>query len=508
MEVQYHKLWKQRRDMVIKKAVLARTAEISAAIIMLKDKIKKRIFFTAFFAIYMFEYMVTLTFIDRRNIGVSDPSWQLALHYIDYVLVAAGFIFFALLRKIFQDEKMRIRLLVIPNLVYFLSVIALYFIQSVIAYSIMAMLAAFSLGVLGGMVYFCMSLALSQTSYMGKVMAVSASAAVLLQYLLQEHLNMMFGIPVVLALGFSTTLWLAVRKPWAWLGEACLPYEKESSELRKDIRRKLLILSVTVIALSVIGTFYDTQMMRLNVQTNYQEFDYYSWPRLLIIVGYVLIGFIGDIKKQKYVPIATLCVALFAVFNPILLGDLEDYYFNMCLYYTCLGANIAYYNLMFWNIAQKTGQPELWAGMGRVISGLADCVLAAACIADLPLNIIIGIDVLMFIVLVISLAAGGYLLIGHKTEKLEHGMGPEGELALTPQQQLKLYATRCSLTPRETEVLEKLLTTEDSVQEIADSLFISRRMLQRYIASIYEKTETKTRIGLFQSYAGFGKKEK
>lgn len=59
------------------------------------------------------------------------------------------------------------------------------------------------------------------------------------------------------------------------------------------------------------------------------------------------------------------------------------------------------------------------------------------------------------------------------------------------------------MTPRETEVLEKLLTTEDGVQEIADSLYISRRMVQRYISSIYEKTETKTRLGLFQSYMNF-----
>ena len=123
---------------------------------LIKHKIKKHklIFLIAFFAIYMFEYMVTLTFIDQRNIGVSNSSWQLALHYLDYVLVAAGFVSFALLRKIFKGEKGRIRLLVIPNLVYFISVIVLYFMHSVIGYSIMAMLAAFSLGILGGMVYF------------------------------------------------------------------------------------------------------------------------------------------------------------------------------------------------------------------------------------------------------------------------------------------------------------------------------------------------------------------
>ena len=119
---------------------------------LIKHKIKKHklIFLIAFFAIYMFEYMVTLTFIDQRNIGVSNSSWQLALHYLDYVLVAAGFVSFALLRKIFKGEKGRIRLLVIPNLVYFISVIVLCFMHSVIGYSIMAMLAAFSLGILGG----------------------------------------------------------------------------------------------------------------------------------------------------------------------------------------------------------------------------------------------------------------------------------------------------------------------------------------------------------------------
>ena len=80
---------------------------------------------------------------------------------------------------------------------------------------------------------------------------------------------------------------------------------------------------------------------------------------------------------------------------------------------------------------------------------------------------------------------------------------PAPTAALTPQERLKLYAQRCALTPRETEVLEMLLTTDDDLQRIADSLYISRRMVQRYVSSIYEKTETKTRLGLFQSYMKF-----
>ncbi|MBR1856190.1 MAG: HTH domain-containing protein, partial [Oribacterium sp.] len=55
-------------------------------------------------------------------------------------------------------------------------------------------------------------------------------------------------------------------------------------------------------------------------------------------------------------------------------------------------------------------------------------------------------------------------------------------------------------TSREQEVFEKLIFTEDSGQEIADALFISRRVLQRHVAAIYEKTGTKSRVGLFRIY--------
>lgn len=73
---------------------------------------------------------------------------------------------------------------------------------------------------------------------------------------------------------------------------------------------------------------------------------------------------------------------------------------------------------------------------------------------------------------------------------------------------MQRFAESFSLTPRETEVLERLLSTEDGVQEIADSLFISRRVLQRYIASVYEKTGTKSRIGLFQIFTKYISEQK
>ena len=85
----------------------------------------------------------------------------------------------------------------------------------------------------------------------------------------------------------------------------------------------------------------------------------------------------------------------------------------------------------------------------------------------------------------------------------ERGGEDYGRKESPPREKLALYAQSRALTPRETEVLERLLTTEEDLQGIADSMYISRRMVQRYVSSIYEKTETKTRLGLFQSYISF-----
>lgn len=68
---------------------------------------------------------------------------------------------------------------------------------------------------------------------------------------------------------------------------------------------------------------------------------------------------------------------------------------------------------------------------------------------------------------------------------------------------LRFFSEHFGLTSREAEVFERLVTSEAGVQEIADELYISRRNLQRHIASVYEKTNTKSRIGLFQCYARF-----
>lgn len=447
---------------------------------------------SALFAIYMFEYMVTLTFIDQRSADIMGPAWQLYLHYIDYALVALGFVSFALLRRIPEHFTLRRTLLLLPSVAYGCTMLLLFLMQNAAAFSAAAMGAAYFLGLLGGMVYFCMAAALADSPRAGRVMALGASGAVLLQYLLQEYWHIAAGIPVALALGFCAAVYLTVRRPWEWLTQDCLPYEAPKPETARAMTGTLIRLCLNALCLYALGTIYDRQMMLLNVQSGYEDYNLYAWPRLFTIAGYLLVGFLSDAGRGRLLSVATLCTALVALLNPALFGDPAYYTTNMCLFYLHLGASLSYYNLAFWRIAPRTGWPELWAGMGRIATNLFSALLTLTPVSHLSMPAAIGVDAVLFGVLVVSMTVRGELTVARPA--------PPEAPEQTQEQKLHAYCRRCAFTPREAEVFERLITTDDDLQGIADSLYISRRMVQRYVSSIYEKTETKTRLGLFQSY--------
>src|SRR5699024_8033337 len=70
----------------------------------------------------------------------------------------------------------------------------------------------------------------------------------------------------------------------------------------------------------------------------------------------------------------------------------------------------------------------------------------------------------------------------------------------TPKEKFSSFASLFSLTDREQDVLQYLLVSDSSVQDIAQQMAISRPVLYRHISSLNEKTGTKSRIGLLQFY--------
>lgn len=62
------------------------------------------------------------------------------------------------------------------------------------------------------------------------------------------------------------------------------------------------------------------------------------------------------------------------------------------------------------------------------------------------------------------------------------------------------YGEANDLTPRECEILAELLVSDDSMQEIAGRLYLSRSTLYRHIATMNKKTGTSSRAGLLKAF--------
>ncbi len=66
----------------------------------------------------------------------------------------------------------------------------------------------------------------------------------------------------------------------------------------------------------------------------------------------------------------------------------------------------------------------------------------------------------------------------------------------TPEERCAAFAERYQLTPREAEILAAVTADDRPLKQVATDLGVSMRTVQRHLTSLYNKTETQTRIGL------------
>ena len=77
----------------------------------------------------------------------------------------------------------------------------------------------------------------------------------------------------------------------------------------------------------------------------------------------------------------------------------------------------------------------------------------------------------------------------------------------TLDERLDTFAVAFELTQRERDILEALVASRESVQDIAATLFLSRSTLYRHIASINKKTGASSRVALINFFWSWAPKD-
>lgn len=355
-----------------------------------------------------------------------------------------------------------------------------------------------ALGYLGAAVHHGFSLVSYESEVSGRALGIGMGVASLLEYLV-ETLGMtptVFMVCVVLSA--LAILWLDGRPARRWLYD-CRPSPQQVSGVSK---RSIVLLAVAAAAMTLDYGLLDGVLV-----WNYANGNILSTglSKIAYSLSLPFVGVLFDLKKGRLRSLITIC-AMFLVAAAVPAAETPEGMPAATFIAGIYGSfYLMYLSASFMRAAPKTSCPEIVASMGRVISclvGALGALFARFLFESLGVVVTVTLSCLLsvvcLLVLVRDIAWGITENLDEKKE--EAGENPIQAPPPSREEALVLYAEKIGLTAREGEVYTALLTTDLGVQEIADGLFVSRRVAQRHISAIYEKAGVTTRVGLYREF--------
>lgn len=435
------------------------------------------------FGLHFFIFLLTESLINERAAVIFGAANVNYIYAIGLLFTALGYLLFSYVK----DHIIK-QFTIILGVVAFLAIMCGLNITSISLFLIFNYTALLSLGYIGGFVHYTNSLHLNEKNY-SLYLSISAMLGVIAQYIAQNT-------------GLSNAMYVVVIELGLLL-IYIIPFSaKTTSDRESDNNKfssttncfpKVFIYIIAVAIMSIILGFQDSIIVFKNATGSFQLFSYI---RLFYALGLVLAGCISNIRNRIYLPLASGCAMFLSVLSMSFLSNSEA----LCnvsvgiMYFYC-GFYVMFMTIMFMELALCKDNPRMFSGLGRIVRSISTCiiVLITTYFSDyIGEHVYTVLSCLLSITLLIIMALSGILL----PNDLLVSNVPLRVNYTCISERLTEICNIYLLTQKEGEVLTKLITTELGVQEIADEMCVSRRVLQRHISSIYKKTDTKTRAGL------------
>lgn len=448
------------------------------------------------FALCFFAFQLAEFTVNDKAVGLIGTSAVNTVYSIGIACTAVGFLSFSLVRKLFQKDSVRRVLICLVGAFSIFFTVQLLFVKTQFLFLSSSFLLLLTLGHISGCVYYNSAMLFDGKEYTGRIIGVGMGCAVVMQYVVQNLFVTDAAFLLSMVFSVAVLLYIIIKPSHDWILENPLPY---SSENKTDYKTATILVASVIIMSLIIGLI-DGVVVSKHAQG---ELSVSSNARLFYAASLIAAGFISDINNRKYFALSTVCTMFFSTISTAFMANSATFFMGTAAMYIYSGFYVMFLTLSFIDFAPKTKAPTLWAGMGRICRSFVISFTAVPVVYIFEYfgsaSLVMGSCVLSIAVLLILLKDIISAMYAQKDTA-------ENNDTISNEKALNLYCEYYGFTPRETEVFEKLIVTENGNQEIADELFISRRVLQRHVASIYEKTGTKNRIGLYQSYWDFTSK--
>lgn len=381
------------------------------------------------------------------------------------------------------------------------AVLCLFFMEKSGAYGMtlfLGMAVLFILGCLGSETYAVCMKTLETRNSLARQVGISYAFGILLQFINNNLVNKEWVEAAVLSVFLLVLVGCLVKAEQTAENSECrkIPEETEENSAGKMPKERLAgILLIVLVAL--MTCIFSTLDNIVTLQHAAGKADIGQWPRMLLACSGLVSGFLFDYKKRAFMNtimysvmmLSTLCVAILQLGGSFLIG--------LIVFYLSSGFFVVFFTASFMEISEYMKMPPLWAGMGRAVNNLSAAVIAGASLALMgSQNNITEIVVALVLFVAVSGTMAAYMAVKKEMEERELQAGDDA----SQKSAFERFSQAYGFTQREIEVLDLLVNTEKNIQEIAETLYISRRTCQRHITAIYEKAGVKSRMGLYQVY--------
>lgn len=399
------------------------------------------------------------------------------------------------------------------------------------------LVACCALGYCGSTAHANFARRFAKSPCLARAAALSYAAGILVQVL--NHMVMPAGIPqqlVLIACAIAQVGLLHGARRAKLRDEAAPEFEAEVAELSVDASEygtkwqeapeakaafRAAVVRLTVATACLTGVF---AALNAGLTTSHAAgaIDLGDWPRLLLILSALAAGVLYDLRGRSYMNIIMTCAAMLSTLSFfVLITDANggNVLAATMIFYLGSGFFVVFLTAKFAAVSMYARWAYLWPCMGRVINNICTLLVTAPAVAIISSQnvlLAVGAVLVLFVGIAISLlgqfgqgtdgsASHGGLAFAvddlgesHAPERADTVPMEAPELSFD--ERLEGFVAAFDLTKRERDVLEALVVSDDSVQDVAASLFLSRSTLYRHIASINKKTGAASRVALINYF--------
>lgn len=439
-------------------------------------------------AIFTFIFLgIEYLFVDMISLLVSENTVVLSQNYV-LGTSCLGFVLYPVYNRYFKGLSRRICIGISAIIIVALITI-IYLHPTYLITLITGLILFLFLGGLGGVTSYKAICILPDQKYLARCVGISYMIGIILQFINNNFVSLPLLESIVLDIFMGILMFILTTIP------NTLNHHLDVSKVKKERQICGGLLILLVFMMSCVFSTLDNAVTFLHAtgEVNIEEF-----PRVLLALSGLLGGIIFDFKDRRFMSMIMYCVMLLSTICIVVLKYSESLLIGLLIFYMISGFFVVFFTASFMEIASYMKFPDLWSGLGRAVNNLAAVILSRSSLVLINSqgNLMVVVLVICLFVIV-TIIASTYSL---QRKVLIEKLGESKIVLLSKEEKLLKIKEQYTFTPREIEVFEYLTSTEDSVQDIANNMYISKRTLERYISSIYKKTGVKSRIGLLNIY--------